>query len=132
MSCLFNSLDKCLKRLPSEVLFKDDDSSKIRHRICDYLETNPVLFDDIKTEEIIQWDIPTYILSTYVNRMRSTSTWGGAIEIRAFVKLYEVDVEVINIRDFTSKSNIEFVNEYNKYKVKITWNGYHYEPILKD
>lgn len=127
MSCLFNSLSK----------FVSDDSGTIRRKICDYLETNPIIFDDAKAEDVINWESNTS-LSSYVLRMRNTSTWGGAIEIRCFCNIYNLNVEVINIRGgnrneksifFPKSFNSEDNKETLENIVKISWNGGHYEPI---
>lgn len=69
-------------------------------------------------------------LREYVAKMRSPSTWGGALEIAAFIRLYNMNVEVVNIRDKNSKP-IEFVVLGNTKKVRISWDGGHYEPILQ-
>ena len=128
MSCLFNSFEACLK------LYSISDSSNtMRQKICDYLLTNPILMDDINAETIISWD-SNLSLKDYVQRMRLTSTWGGALEIRCFVNLYDFDVEVVNIRNLnlqniTLKQIIEFVKPNTKGKIRITWSGNHYEPL---
>ncbi len=122
MSCLFNSLSK----------FVEDDSSTIRKKICDYLETNPFLMEETKAEDIINWE-SNINLNNYVLRMRNHSSWGGAIEIRCFCNLYNLNVEVVNIRD--RKKDTIFFYTKNTAKpldkpIKISWNGGHYEPIL--
>jgi hypothetical protein len=122
MSCLFNSLSR----------FVEDDSGTIRKKICDYLETNPILMDEIKAEDIIKWE-SNINLNDYISRMRNHSTWGGAIEIRCFCNLYNHSVEVVNIRD--RKNDTIFFhlkNDDDKESskiVKISWNGGHYEPL---
>lgn len=67
-------------------------------------------------------------LSPYVQTMRSPSTWGGAIEIRAFVQLWKRPVSVYVIR---TRRWIEFA--YTGVAAgppcKISWTGGHYEPI---
>lgn len=117
MSCLFNSLSH----------FVSEDSFTIRQRICDYLTTNPVLFAEIPANLVIEWETGCN-LSDYVARMRSTSTWGGAVEIRCFVNMYKINVEVVNIRDSSGKSII-FTNESSPQSLRISWSGGHFEPI---
>jgi hypothetical protein len=117
MSCLFNSLSH----------FVSEDSFNIRQRICDYLTTNPVLFDEISASLVIEWETGSN-LRDYVTRMRSPSTWGGATEIRCFVNMYKINVEVVNIRDSSGKS-IVFTSASSPQTVRISWSGGHYEPI---
>ena len=126
MSCLFNSLSYFVK----------ENSDELRHNICNYLEKNPSLMDGMTTEQVIHYE-NGQSLKDYINSMRNTSTWGGAIEIKAFCNIYKKNVFVRNIRDSTSKL-IEFVDNPNTIKNKfkcdennyhVTWSGGHYEPV---
>ena len=74
MSCLFNSFSALVGEPPQA----------IRGRICDWLTTDPVLIDDVSASTVVLVESGKE-LAPYVSHMRSTSTWGGAIEIRAFV-----------------------------------------------
>jgi hypothetical protein len=129
MSCLFNSLVKFTPGITS---------IELRQKICDFLlldnlekynipNTCSIEEHDIKPSDVAKLEGMT--LEKYVSKMRSPSTWGGALEIAAFVRLYNKNVEVINIRDSSNKP-IEFVVLGNTTKVSISWNGGHYEPIL--
>ena len=122
MSCLFNSLSR----------FVSDSSENIRKNICDYLLTNPKLYDEISASDYINWESGKS-LNDYVKQMRSSSTWGGAIEISAFTHLYAMNVNVLNIRDsgnYTIIKPIEFKsNQKTNKSCTISWNGFHYEPI---
>jgi hypothetical protein len=114
MSCLFNSFSAII----------GEPSSAIRSRICDWLATNPVLSEDMHAADtiMIESGLP---LDRYVQRMRSTHTWGGAIEIRAFVELWKRPVRVWVIR---TRRWIEFpYSEGNE--CKISWTGGHYEAM---
>jgi hypothetical protein len=123
MSCLFNSFSHF------KHIVKNDSSEVIRSKICDYLESNPQVLEDIKAEQIVDWE-SNMKLEDYVRRMRSTSTWGGANEIFCFCKIYNVNVEVINIRDGKIDNNvIQFKNTESNETIKITWSGGHYEPV---
>jgi len=130
MSCLFDSLSR----------FVGDDSFTLRQKICDYLATNPMLFGDVTAASAMEWDgVPA---NDYIQRMRSTSTWGGAIEIKAFCNLYNMNVIVENIRDNRRNDNntIDFTpepedgngndNSCGRRGARITWSGGHYEPVL--
>ena len=119
MSCLFNSLSNFN-------LNPEENSYIIRQRICDYLAGNPVLFDDIKAEDVIKWESNSS-LSNYVCKMKNTSTWGGAIEIRCFCNLYNVNVKVVNIRDAKSTRILFEVGSYRT--IQSSSSGGHYEPL---
>jgi hypothetical protein len=115
MSCLFYSLSRLV----------NEDPLIIRNKICDYISGNNTLIDGLPTNDIILYDsgLPLHI---YVERMRSTSTWGGAIEIMSFVKIYNLKVKVLVLQ---TNNFIEFNCETEK-EIKISWNGSHYDPII--
>jgi len=115
MSCLFNSLSH----------FLPEDSNQVRSKVCDYLQANKPLIDGIETRHILQLED-----GNYISNMRSTSTWGGGIEIQASCNLWNLRIIVQNRRDISNK-NIEFVpchGNYNK-TISIYWTVGHYEPI---
>ena len=127
MSCLFNSFSHF------NHIVNNDTSEKIRSKICDYLETNPIIFDDIKAEQIVIWE-SNIRLEDYIRRMRNLFTWGGGIEIFCFCKIYNVNVEVINIRDKSeikgSNNIIQFKSNESNNTIRVTWSGGHYEPVI--
>jgi hypothetical protein len=118
MSCLFNSLSH----------FIPEDSHTIRQKICDYLQNNNPIIDGMQTSEVLE--IETGSLDVYIQRMRLTSTWGGAIEIQAACNIWNLKINVSNYRD-TGNRVIEFVplHENVERSVGIYWTGGHYEPI---
>jgi hypothetical protein len=129
MSCLFNSLSRFTPGV---------NSDELRQKICDYLASDSlgqvnipgtcsVESSEIKPSDVAKLEGMT--LEQYIAKMRLPSTWGGALEIAVFIRLFNMDVEVVNIRDRNQK-NIEFVVSGNTKKVRISWNGGHYEPIL--
>ena len=120
MSCLFKSLS---------FFTTNENENSLRQIICDYLETNPVLIDDIKFNKLIK--ISNSISSkNYIEQMRNPSSFGGGIEIKAFCDLFEVGVAVHNKGKF-----IKFLPKNNKSKnfCLINYiNDNHYEKISKN
>jgi len=114
MSCLFNSLSALI----------GEPAQEIRQKICDWLTTNPALLEDLSASVVVEVEsgLP---LDRYVDRMRSSGTWGGAIEIRAFVQLWKRPVRVWVIR---TRRWIEFPFPEGV-ECKISWTGGHYEAI---
>ena len=94
--------------------------------ICDFLATNPVLLDGKRADEIIHMSTGQ-ALEPYVTHMRKKSTWGGAIEIRAYTILAKANVRV---RVLKTRKNIDFVHDPSNPLSTITWDGGHYEPLL--
>ena len=117
MSCLFNSLSYFIK----------NDSNSIRQEICNYLQENKKLIDGLDTQYILQIEHPNYI-----ENMRKTSTWGGAIEIQAACNIWKYRIIVKNLRG-SSNSTIEFLPITCELvnTIELEWTGGHYEPVRK-
>jgi len=116
MSCLFDSLAKCLQI----------DSTSLRYYIVKFLKTNPILLDDITAKDVIEWtdDID---LNSYTDKMLNTNEWGGAIEIKAFCELYNVNVK-IHVQ-YTGKSFIITSSQKSNKTIHISYTGNHFEPL---
>ena len=102
MSCLFISLGKLL----------NIDPSILRNQICDYIIANPdAEWDGTKLSEWIQMVAGDRCqnVSQYINIMRNHSQWGGAPEIAVCCMIYNVAVEIVNLRQ-RSSPNILFKN----------------------
>lgn len=127
MSCLFRSLSNSIN---------NTNETQLRLILVDYLAENPVLIvPDKKASEIIVAEFPNQKFENYLEKMRHSNTWGGAVEIKAFCELFSIQVNVVVLE---TRKTISFVP--NKWEtqnctindlrcITITWNGYHYEPI---
>lgn len=116
MSCLFNSLSR----------FIDDEritGDTLRAIICKYLETDPVLVIDLKTVIFVETGLD---VETYIRLMRNPSTFGGAIEIRAFTQIFKLNVCV---KSLPNGKRIEFVDDPAYKWCVLTWSGNHYEAV---
>lgn len=115
MSCLFHSFAKLVNK----------DYRELRKEICDYLQDDNPLFEDITIKEISEFEGMTK--EQYINNMRQDYTWGGAPEIKAFCEIYKIGVKVLVLN---SNQEIEFLPlKITDKFIKISWNGGHYEPI---
>ena len=114
MSCLFHSLSK----------FTKQSAEDVRGAVCDYLERGGRIIDGLDTSDILKLEHEDYI-----NNMRKSSTWGGAIEIQAACNVYAMRVFVV---DMHTKRYIEFLPLDAKVstEAKLMWSGSHYEPVL--
>lgn len=117
MSCLFQSL---------AFFLHDVDEKEIRHKICDYLDTNPHLMDDLSLNDILVSD--NIDKDEYIQCMRNHHTWGGAIEIKAFCEIFKLAVDV-RIRQ--TDKNLLFIPSDHPFpsKIRIEWQGTHYIPL---
>ena len=115
MSCLFNSL--------SYFVNVNEDGKNLRNIICDYLEEDNIIFDDMNVSKIVEPETTC----DYVTNMRCENTFGGALEIKAFCRLFKLNVLV---KSFPNNRNIEFVENKNTNNwVIISWTGNHFEPL---
>ena len=115
MSCLFVALARFIP---------GTTATQLRHDICDHLSENPML-NDLRASEYVKIETGE-TLEIYIKRMRSTLTWGGALEIKAFC-----DMQTAHCFIWLNNGNkIEFT--YNSARttrrvVHISWNGSHFE-----
>lgn len=118
MSCLFQSLGYFLT---------DTNPDRLREEICNYLSSNPNLVDNLSLEELTS--IEGINANDYISGMRKRSTWGGAIEIKAFCDIFNINVEVTVLKD---GKKIMFLSSKQPALgvVKISWTGNHFEPVI--
>ena len=110
MSCLFKALSN----------FTADNSEELRSKICDFLEQNPILFADIRVNDIVKWEKD----SNYIMNMRDSETWGGAIEIKSFCEIYKIQV---NVHIIMNNRIVNFIPLDGPMSIiNITWNGNHF------
>ncbi len=130
MSCLFNSMQHFIAPRLGK------NSAQIRAEICDYLAADRPLIDGIATAQILAMD-GRGSAAEYVAHMRSTSTWGGAIEIQAACNLWKSRIVVHDLRDRGKRASIEFVScdaaisGATELTMELEWTGGHYEPVRK-
>lgn len=115
MSCLFNSLARFVA---------DINGESLRKNICDYISTNPKLMSDDTDIATIIFAETGLAADTYTGLMRNPSTFGGAIEIRAFTKLYNLNVCVKSV---PNNKTIEFIENPDYAWCVLEWTGNHYE-----
>jgi len=119
MSCLFNSLSKRIENL---------NGDQLRTIITDYLKNNPKLFHDD------QMDLSQVLgghenMNQYIQNMEQRSTWGGAIEIKAFCEIFHA---IVKIKVLSTSKWIEFVPNQTEKGAPIfllSWDGSHYEAL---
>lgn len=122
MSCLFQSLSAFVKI----------DPDSLRKQICSFLSADEILIQpDMKVSDAIKFqpDIPSMSLEQYTYIMSLQNTNGGAIEIRAFCALYNLNVRVLQCGPRQGGKPIEFIFKDSLPWITISWNGGHYEPV---
>jgi len=127
MACLFDSLTPFLRNKEGE----KPSSQSLREEICNYLELNKDVMDDITNSELTVFT-DNMNLKDYVREMRKPSTWGSAVEIKTFCEIYKIKVVVIHLMNNRS---IEFVPSRKgtiysipEHTIYLRYNGSHYTP----
>ena len=113
MSCLFDSISH---------FFVDATGENIRNEICNYLEANQPIFDDVDTHTILNVIDPDYI-----RHMRNPNTWGGGIEISAACNIWSFVITIH--RHGYSPIIFKPLNNNAKHAINIIYTGNHYEAI---
>lgn len=117
MSCLFISLGRLVGH----------DPTALREMICEFMQQNPSILAGETVETVVGWTYGVPV-NEYIREMRSTSTWGSALEIKSFCEIFGARVIVHNIAD--NNKIIEFLpTTWRGATMYISWNGTHYEPI---
>lgn len=120
MSCLFIAIGSLLQIDPTE----------LRQNVCNYLSSNPVIFDDgTRVSQAIEWE-SNQSAQEYIKQMRLTSTWGGSPEIKSVCNMYGCNIHVHDIRSSPAKT-ITFYpsNKRSKYALHLAWSGNHFTTI---
>lgn len=124
MSCLFNSLNKGLE-LHNIKLDKD-----LRRYLVKFMKTDPIIYEhegkNIKLSDEAYWESglkeeEEFCYNCYLKNMKQESVMGGAIEIKAFVILFNINVIVNNLIKFDSKDG--------KKNIYLHYSNMHYEFI---
>ena len=115
MSCLFDSLSK----------FTNISSEALRNLLCDYLQNNGPVIENLDTNVLLALDTSPEV---YIQKMRNPHEWGSAIEISAMCNMIGAKIIVIILR--TGKQ-VEFlpIDGNIRYIFTISWSGNHFEPI---
>ncbi len=120
MSCLFKSLAHFVVNNDSD---SRPDENEIRRLICDYLQTNPVVFDNLKASDCL-WETGMG-LDTYIKSMRNPETWGGSLEIKAFADMFKTQITVIGPGGVPA---VYHPRGMTLSEITLIYNGQHYEP----
>ena len=120
MSCLFDSLSFAVGINPLN----------LRLIICNYLENNPALVDDLKLSAILK-ATESLSLTEYTRKMSNESTWGSALELKSFCDIFSMSVQV-HVTYTGQEFTIVCSNPKPRKLVHIYYNGSHYEPGWAD
>jgi hypothetical protein len=86
----------------------------------------------VKARDVVGWE-SAEDLESYVAHMRHSSTWGGAMEIKAFTDMTGMVVVVHDLQ--RQGREIRFLPRglllRPTEELHVSWNGHHYEPVRR-
>jgi len=125
MSCLFNSLTVLLK--PE---LEQQKINNLRTAVVNYLEANPdIKIADTSLKEWIEMIKLTESNPHYLQTMRCSSTWGGAMEIIAVAQMFQVRIHVL--RHGQPVAVFKPADGPVKAELLLNWSGAHYTPLKR-
>ena len=105
-------------------------SHTVRNDICDYMASHlDTVHQSLTIADWIKWQEHTPEPSLYIQRMRQSSTWGGAMELAVATKTYGTDIIVVNgmgkrVAEFKWRDECTA-----RVTLVLQWTGAHYEPV---
>lgn len=117
MSCLFNSVGSLIGR----------DPQMVRQEVADFLSNNKQLnLNDMVLEDWIKFSQEnTESVDDYIRSMRSSSVWGGCLEMICMTLMYNIR---IHVQLQGTDTEIVVGNAANS-PVRVLYNGAHYTPM---
>tara|TARA_B100001248_G_C27375220_1_gene453891 strand:+ start:77 stop:682 length:606 start_codon:yes stop_codon:yes gene_type:complete len=112
-SCLFASIGYNLDHRN----FSDITGLQYRQLLAQYLENNDVdknMFEVPKEE--------------YIEMIQNPGTWGGAVELRLFSDMFQMEIASIDVQS----NRVDIFGEDKKYpqRIYVLYNGVHYDPLV--
>lgn len=136
MSCLFDSV---------AYYIHNRTSLQIRQEVCSYYASDPMpFFDTFSFQETFSMTPPNDRFSCqnvaqYISMMGQSTTWGGALELKAIANLYHVRI-LVHTRSLSVNSHhrhppIEFLPINNETPrdtlpvISLFYTGNHFTPL---
>ncbi len=112
-SCLFASIGYNLDHRN----FSEITGLQYRQLLGQYLESNEVdknLFEVPKDQ--------------YIDLIQNPSTWGGAVELKIFSDMFQMEIASIDVQS----NRVDIFGEDKKYpqRIYLLYNGVHYDPLV--
>ena len=112
-SCLFSSIAYLINKNN----FNENSGLIYRLMIVDYIK-----------EGNISQDILGVSKDEYILKMADIKSWGGAIELKLFSDLFEIEIASLDVMSGRLHLFGETKN-YNK-RIYVMYNGVHYDPLI--
>ena len=112
-SCLFSSIGYLL----DNDQFTETTKLQYRQILATYIQDN--------TFDAGLFEIPK---EDYVQNIVNPSTWGGAIELKIFSDIYQIEIASIDV--MTNRVDIFGQGKGYKNRIYVLYNGVHYDPLV--
>ena len=112
-SCLFSSIGYLIDNK------NFDETTKLQYRqlLTNHIEDNNV-------------DIAMLGMSKeeYINNIQNPATWGGAIELKLFSDMFQVEIASIDVQS----NRVDIFGQDKNYpqRIFVLYNGVHYDPLV--
>ena len=112
-SCLFSSIGYLIDNKN----FSDTTKYQYRQLLVNYLEENNV--------EAGMLEIPK---EDYIENIQNPSTWGGAIELKLFSDMLQIEIASIDVQS----NRVDIFGQDKNYpqRIYVLYNGVHYDPLV--
>ena len=112
-SCLFSSIGY----LVDNKNFSETTKYQYRQLLVNYLEDNNV--------EAGMLEIPK---EDYIENIQNPSTWGGAIELKLFSDMLQIEIASIDVQS----NRVDIFGQDKNYpqRIYVLYNGVHYDPLV--
>jgi ubiquitin thioesterase OTU1 len=112
-SCLFSSIGYLIDNKN----FNETTKLQYRQLLTNFIEDNNV-------------DIAMLGMSKdeYINNIQNPSTWGGAIELKLFSDMFQVEIASIDVQS----NRVDIFGQDKNYpqRIFVLYNGVHYDPLV--
>ena len=112
-SCLFSSIGYLIDNKN----FSETTKLQYRQLLVNYLEDTEI---DNSIFEIPKKD--------YIENIQNPSTWGGAIELKLFSDMFQVEIASIDVQS----NRVDIFGQDKNYpqRIFVLYNGVHYDPLV--
>ena len=112
-SCLFSSVGYLIDHKN----FNEETKLQYRQLLVNYLEKN-------NFEQGIL-ELPK---EDYIENIQNPSTWGGAIELKVFSDMFQIEIASIDVQS----NRVDIFGQDKNYpqRIYVIYNGVHYDPLV--
>ena len=114
-SCLFSSIGYLIDNKN----FNETTKLQYRQLLANYLEAS---------SNIDAVTLGTNSKEEYIESIQNPSTWGGAIELKLFSEMFQIEIASIDVQS----NRVDIFGQDTNYpqRIFVVYNGVHYDPLV--